>query len=156
MPLNRYNTVAMNTKQDVLASQHHAKFISETALNRQFSCADSCRSKNLQFCSFTVCWQLAIQFQLWSMACYPVVALIHGLLSSWSTHPTIPGAWQGNHWRTNVEVSGVAGPRIAGINPMSHALYADASCLGHWGACLLETWFLALTAVHAYWNRYLP
>ena len=82
-----------------------------------------------------MCCQLQIKFAVLLShctlaACYPVLALIHGLLSSWSTRPTIPGAWQGNHWRTSVEVSSVTGPRKAGINP--HVSCSPGRCFMSW------------------------
>ena len=43
--------------------------------------------------------------------------------TSLSTDPITPGAWQGSHWSTNFEVTGMTRPRK---NPGSSALEADA------------------------------
>ena len=48
-----------------------------------------------------------------------------------SADPITPGIWQGNHWSTNFEVTGMTQPRKrstarAGIEPRSAALEADA------------------------------
>ena len=52
-------------------------------------------------------------------------------LTSFSTYPTTPGAWQGNHWSTDIEVSGMIRPgKIptgkAGFEPRPATLGADA------------------------------
>ena len=50
--------------------------------------------------------------------------------NSQNADPVMPGAWQGSHWSTNVEVSGMTRPgkrsmAKAGIEPRSAAIMAD-------------------------------
>ena len=74
-------------------------------------------------------------------------------LTSPTTDPIMPGAWQGSHWITKFEVTGMTQPMPkAGVKPNSAALKADALTTRPTGWCLLPVGRLMVGMVFAEHN----